>query len=158
MHAAGGSDASARFCGTSGWRSRCTSQRPSTTALVRRWSHWWRGLKLCTTPYGDRSSLHRGCGRAVFPTQQVAATVGYVAAWAPRLTPVVLVQDAALDDKTVAWLLERSLAERQREEEEAEEAEVVKKLEDDMALKESRLLEGRCGPCDSSHLGRALQG
>ena len=75
------------------------------------------------------------------PPQQVAATVGYVAAGAPRFTPVVLVQDAAIDDKTVAWLLERSLAERQREEEEAEEAEVVKKLEDDMALKESRLLE-----------------
>ena len=47
------------------------------------------------------------------PPQQVAATVGHVAAGAPRLTPAVLVQDAALDDKTVAWLLERSLAERQ---------------------------------------------
>ena len=45
-----------------------------------------------------------------------------VAAWAPRLTPVVLVQEAALDDKTVAWLLERSLAERQLEEEALEAA------------------------------------
>ena len=44
------------------------------------------------------------------------------------------------DDKTVAWLLERSLTERQREEE-AEEEEGVKRLEDEVALLEGRLLE-----------------
>ena len=74
------------------------------------------------------------------PPQQVAATVGYVAAGAPRLTPVVLVQDAALDDKTVAWLLERSLAEQQREEEEAVEAAVLAELEEKVAVAEGRLL------------------
>ena len=73
------------------------------------------------------------------PSQQVAATVGYVAAWAPRLTPVVLVQDAVHDDKTLAWLLERALDERQREKEEAEEAEVVKQLEVVLAEAEDKL-------------------
>ena len=76
------------------------------------------------------------------PPQQVAATVGYVAAWVPRLTPVVLVQDAVHDDKTLAWLLKRSLDERQREKEEAEEAEVVKQLEDVLAEAEDKLLGG----------------
>ena len=74
------------------------------------------------------------------PPQQVAATVGYVAAGAPRLTPVVLVQDAALDDKTIPWLLKRSLAERQREEEEAVEAAVLAELEVKVAVAEDRLL------------------
>ena len=46
-----------------------------------------------------------GLERAVCPCSRV-----------PRLTPVVVQQDAAHDDKTVAWLLERSLAERQRRE------------------------------------------
>ena len=82
--------------------------------------------------HGDRSSLHRGCGREVFPTS------GRRSRWqprsvtwllGPRLTPVVLVQDAVHDDKTLAWLLERALDERQREKEEAEGAEVVKQLE-----------------------------
>ena len=67
------------------------------------------------------------------PPQQVAATVGYVAAWAPRFTPVAMVQDAVHDDKTLAWPLERALDERQREKEEAEEAEVVKQLQDVLA-------------------------
>ena len=74
------------------------------------------------------------------PPQQVAATVGYVAAWVPRLTPVVLVQDAVHDDKTLAWLLKRTLDERQREKEEAEEAEVVKQLDDVLAEAEAKLL------------------
>ena len=65
--------------------------------------------------------------------------LGYVAAGAPRLAPVVLVQDAALDDKTVAWLLERSLAERQGEEEEAVEAAVLAELEVKVAVAEDRL-------------------
>ena len=81
----------------------------------------------------------------------MAATVGYVAAWALRLTPVVLVQDAALHDKTVAWLLERSLAERQREEEEAVEAAVLAELEEKVAVAEagckwSSSGSGRMGP------------
>ena len=74
------------------------------------------------------------------PPQQVAATVGYVAAWVPRLTPVVLVQDAVHDDKSLAWLLKLSLDERQREKEEAEEAEVVKQLEVVLAEAEDKLL------------------
>ena len=74
------------------------------------------------------------------PTQQVAATVGYVAAWVPRLTPVVLVQDAVHDDKSLAWLLKRTLDERQREKEEAEEAEAVKQLEVVLAEAEDKLL------------------
>ena len=129
--AAGGSDASAHFCVTSGWRSRCTS-------LVRRWSQWRRGarrrwrLKLRTTLHGDRSSLHRGCGGGSHGSVTLAA-------WVPRLTPVVLVQDAVHDDKTVAWLLKRTLDERQREKE-AEEAEVVKQLEDVLAEAEDKLL------------------
>ena len=130
--AARGSDAFAHSCVTSGWQSRCTSQRPPTTALVRRWSQWRRGarrkwrLKLCTTPHGG---MRPGSLSDPGPPQQVAATVGYVAAWTLRLTAVVLVQDAVHDDKTLAWLLERALDERQREKEEAEEAEVVKQLE-----------------------------
>ena len=74
------------------------------------------------------------------PPQQVAATVGYVAAWAPRLSPVVLVQDAVHDDKTLAWLLERTLDERQREKEEAEEAEVVQQLVGALPVAEDKLL------------------
>ena len=70
------------------------------------------------------------------PPQQVAATVGHVAAGAPDLTPV-LVQDVALDNKTVAWLLERS--ERQREEEEAVEVAVLAELEEKVAMAEGRL-------------------
>ena len=167
--AAGGSDASAHFCVTSGWRSRCTSQRPSTTALVRRWSQWRRGarrrwrLKLCTTPHGDRSSLHRGCGRAVPRAAAAGGSHGRLRGCrAPRLTPVVLVQDAALDDKTIAWLLERSLAERQREEEEAVEAAVLAELEEKVAVAEGRLLvelqrEREDGvPHLSSDVGHAL--
>ena len=49
-------------------------------------------------------------------------------------------QDAALDDKTVAWLLERSLAEGQREEEEAVEAAMLAELEEKVAVAEDRLL------------------
>ena len=67
------------------------------------------------------------------PPQQVAATVGYVAACAPHLSPVVLVQDAV-------HVLERTLDERQRVKEEAEEAEVVKQLEDVLAEPEDKLL------------------
>ena len=74
------------------------------------------------------------------PPQQVAATVGYVAAWVPRLTQVVLVQDAVHDNKSLAWLLKRTLDERQREEDEAEEAEVVKQLEIVLAEAEDKLL------------------
>ena len=74
------------------------------------------------------------------PPQQVAATVGYVAAWVLRLTPVVLVQDVVHDNKSLAWLLKRTLDERQREKEEAEEAEVVKQLEVVLAEAEDKLL------------------
>ena len=42
---------------------------------------------------------------------QAAVTVGYVAAAVLCLTPVVMEQEAAQDDSTVAWLLARSLAE-----------------------------------------------
>ena len=48
-------------------------------------------------------------------------------------------QDAALDDKTVAWLLERSLAERQWEEA-AVEAALLAELEEKVAVAEGRLL------------------
>ena len=74
------------------------------------------------------------------PPQQVAGTVGYVAACAPRLSPVVLVQDAVHDVKTLAWLLERTLDERQREKEEAEEEEVVQQLVGALAVAEDKLL------------------
>ena len=74
------------------------------------------------------------------PPLQVAATVGYVAAWVPRLTPVVVVQDAVHDNETLAWLLQRTLDDRQREKEEAEEAEVVKQLEVVLAEAEDKLL------------------
>ena len=107
--AAGGSDASAHFCVTSGWRSRCTSQRPSTTALVRRWSQWrrcarrrWR-LKLCTTLHGDRSSLHRRCGRAVFPTP------GRRSRWQPRSVTWLPGRDASLQS---SWCRTRPLTTR----------------------------------------------
>ena len=53
---------------------------------------------------------------------QAAVTVGHVAAGVPCLTPVVMGPEAAQDDSTVAWLLARSLAERQREETEGKEA------------------------------------
>ena len=109
---------------------------PTTTATTR--------MKLCTTPYGGQEQpppgMRPGSLSDPGPPQQVAATVGYVTVGAPRLTPVVLVQDAALDDKTVAWLLECSLAERQREEEEAVEAAVLADLEVKVAVAEGRLL------------------
>ena len=82
-----------------------------------------------------RSSCQQLRGRSVF-----AATVGYVAAGVPRPTLVVMGQEAAHDDSTVAWLLAHSLTERQREEE-AREAEEVRQSEEKVAEAESHLLE-----------------
>ena len=62
-----------------------------------------------------------------------AVTVGYVAAAVPCFTPVVLGQEAARDDSTVAWLIVRSLAEAREDE--------VKQLEEKVAEAESRLVE-----------------
>ena len=108
--AAGGSDASAHFCVTSGWRSRCTSQKPSTTALVRRWSQWRRGREeeveaevVHDAPTGDRSSLHRACGRAVFPTP------GRRSRWQPRSVTWLPGCSASLQS---SWCRTRSMTTR----------------------------------------------
>ena len=70
---------------------------------------------------------------------QAAVTVGYVAAVAPSLA-VVLVSDMLHDDATVQFFLQQSLLPRAEEEEKAREEAEVKELEDDVALKEGRLL------------------
>ena len=87
---------------------------------------------MCTSPHGDRSSLPWGAARQSFRPRAAAA--------GGRLSPVVLVQDAVHDDKTLAWLLERTLDEWQREKEEVEEAEVVQQLEGPLAEAEDKLL------------------
>ena len=74
-------------------------------------------------------------------SQRVAVTAGYVAARVPRLTPAVMWQEAAHDDSSVAWLLAHSLADRQREEEEAREAADLEPLEENVAVEELKLLE-----------------
>ena len=70
---------------------------------------------------------------------QAAATVGHVAAGAPSLT-AVLVSDDRIDDATMQFLLQQSLLARAEEEEKAREEAEVKELEDDLVLREQRLL------------------
>ena len=132
----GGSDGSARGGDTSNGASLQHWRRPPTTAP--------RGVGglSSTTPHGDRSSLHRGVRPAPLSEvagPQAAVTVGYVAAVAPSLA-VVLVSDMTHDDATVQFLLQQSLQARAEEEEQAREEAEVKELEDDVALKEGRLL------------------
>ena len=92
--------------------------------------------------------------------QQAAVTVGYVAAGIPCLTPVVIGQEAAQDDSTVAWLLARSLAERQREEKESKEAAELDQLEErlrEVALELIREVERVRRPGDTTHLTQLLK-
>ena len=58
-----------------------------------------------------------------------AVTVGYVAAAAPRLTPVVMEQGPAHDNSTSAWLLARALEEQQDYEEEVRHGLEVERLQ-----------------------------
>ena len=71
---------------------------------------------------------------------QAAVTVGYVAADVPRLTPVVMEQGPAHDDSTSAWLLARSLEERQQYEEEVRHGLEVERLQVEQLDAERRLL------------------
>ena len=71
-------------------------------------------------------------------------TVGYVAAGAPSLVLARVAAHDGLDDATVQFFLQQVLQARTAEEEEEEEAKEVaevKELEDDLVLKESRLVE-----------------
>ena len=70
---------------------------------------------------------------------QAAVTVGYVAAGAPSLT-VVPVSNDRIDDAAMQFLLQQSLLARAEEEEKAREESEVKVLEDDLVLREQRLL------------------
>ena len=54
-----------------------------------------------------------------------------MAAGVPPQSPVVMVQEAAHDDATIAFLLSQSLLAQQRAEEEAKEAQEVEVLEAD---------------------------
>ena len=74
---------------------------------------------------------------------QAAVTVGYVAAGPPSLV-VALVSDMVHDDASVQFLLQQSLLARASEEEKAREEAEVKVLEEDVADKESLLLEELC--------------
>ena len=126
--AAGVSDASAHFRATSGWWSRCTSRKTSTTAMIRRWSQWRRGARRRrrstrrTSAYGHRWLRLWGCRRVVSlppgPPQLVAATVRYVAAGTLPLVVVLVAAQDGLDDATVQFLLLQTLLERAAEEEE----------------------------------------
>ena len=82
---------------------------------------------------GDRRDVLQGCGRVLLWTR------ADMAAGVPSLSPVVMVQEAAHDDATIAFLLSQSLLAQQRAEEEAREAQEV--VEADLASKEQRLLE-----------------
>ena len=73
------------------------------------------------------------------PAPQAAVTVGYVAAAVPRLTPVVMEQGPAHDNSTSAWLLARSLEERQQYEEEVRHGLEVKRLQVAQLQAERRL-------------------
>ena len=70
---------------------------------------------------------------------QAAVTVGYVAAAVPRLTPVVMEQGPAHDNSTSAWLLARSLEERQQYEEEVRHDLEVERLQVEQLEAERRL-------------------
>ena len=97
------------------------SAGPREKVVTRREHEENDGLRAQTTPLpGARLPEDAG--------PQAAVTVGYVAAGAPSLA-VVLVSDMMHDDATVQFLLRQSLLARAQEEEEAEEAEVLKQLE-----------------------------
>ena len=70
---------------------------------------------------------------------QAAVTVGYVAAAVSRLTPVVMEQGPAHDNSTSAWLLARSLEERQQYEEEVRHDLEVERLQVEQLEAERRL-------------------
>ena len=88
-----------------------------------------------TPPPGTQPGVLQDPG----PSWVEAVTVGYVAARPPSLT-VVPVSDDRIDDATLQFLLQQSLLARAEEEEQAREEAEVKELEDDVALKEGRLL------------------
>ena len=126
----GGSDGSARGGDTRNGASLQHWRRPPTTALravgglssttphgdrrppVRLWRE--RCVK-CTTSHGNRSHFCRGCGQSscLLLSGRRRDSSGRVCPCSrfPLLTPVVMGQEAAHDDCTVAWLLARSLAE-----------------------------------------------
>ena len=101
--------------------------------------------------HGDRSSLHRGCGRAVSPTP------GRRSRWQPLSVTWLPGRPASLQSSwcrtrplTTRPLPERSLAERQREEEEAVEAAVL-----EAAVAEGRLqVELQRGREDGTRVSR----
>ena len=75
---------------------------------------------------------------------QAAVTVGYVAAGPPSLVVALVVVHDHVDQASVQFLLQQSLLARASEEEKAREEAEVKMLEDDVADKESLLLEELC--------------
>ena len=75
---------------------------------------------------------------------QAAVTVGYVAAGPPSLVLALVAVHDHVDQASVQFLLQQSFLARAAEEEKATEEAEVKMLEDDVADKESLLLEELC--------------
>ena len=103
----------------------------------------------CTLPYGDR------------PLCEVSGPQGGLVATAvpcggvPSLAPVVMVQEAAHDDATVAFLLAQALVAEQEAEEKAREAKELERFQEELAKRERVLLdevESRRGSSDFSPL------
>ena len=129
-----GSDACSRCFGTSGRPSRWSSLQPCITAEM------W-GLS-CTKAYGHRrhSGLRSQPLEEVSEPQGEAVTVGYVAALGPLLAVPLLAGAAgeAVDARTLRFLLARSLAEK--EEEQQRKAEFAQQVEE---LRQASLARAR---------------
>ena len=115
----------------------------------RRLRSWWRHEQRSVAA-ALAAATHHSAPRSGWPEQyyapplpevagpQAAVTVGYVAAVAPSLA-VVRVLDLVHDGATVQFLLQQSLLARAQEEEEARELEEVKRMEEAVVTKMQRL-------------------
>ena len=106
----GGDCDGARGSDTSGRPSQWSLPRPCITAGMQ-------GRTLCTKPHGDRRRQAQGRGRSLLRRcpgrRRGAVTVGSVAAPVPLLAGAA---GEAVDDRTLRFLLARSLAEKEEEE------------------------------------------
>ena len=132
-------------------QSQLPSQKPSTTALARG-RKWWRGAggrreEVHETHNASRSQTTPLPGKRPAPLSEVtgpqaAVTDGYVAAGVPLLGVPSLADSSAeaIDGSTLSFLLQHALEVKRKEEEEAMETAEMAKLEEKVAVAESKLL------------------
>ena len=94
-----------------------------------------------------RGQEHPPPGERPAPLCEVAGPQGGLVATAvpcggvPSLAPVVMVQEAAHDDATVAFLLAQALVAEQEAEEKAREAKELERIQEELAKRERVLLD-----------------